>query len=282
MRKLIQNMALPPGGRIELDQTHEAYLAEPGLNFSSLKAMGSSPLAYQYQKKNPIKATSAMSLGTVAHLAILEPAKFLTSVAVFEGKRRVGKEWEAFKAENERCMIMKPDEYKQVLGMSNAVGCHKVARESLIGGACEVSIFWTDTRTGLECKARLDAVSESYLTDLKTTSDIDPGKFSRLAGSLGYHAQLHWYSRGWFELTGKLPPVRMVVVQSKAPFDVICYEVPGHVLDVGKDSCTEWVDKLVECQKSGIWPGISAEPVEFDIPGWLYPDLESNDEEQPF
>src|SRR3954468_23785885 len=83
------------------------YAAVKAVNFSTLKEMAVSPKRYRHRLKTPRQATRSMDLGTAAHTAILEPNRFMLDYALFEGKRRAGKEWKAFEAASGGKQIVK-------------------------------------------------------------------------------------------------------------------------------------------------------------------------------
>ena len=74
---------------------HE-YRRMPGVNYSALKHMLRSPMHYKYMRDNPPEPTAAMRLGTMVHMAVLEPEKFAaTYVECKDGDKRT-KEYQAY------------------------------------------------------------------------------------------------------------------------------------------------------------------------------------------
>ena len=57
-----------------------------------------------------------------------------------------------------------PDDYDEALLIRDAVHADPVARVLLEGARRELSIFWTDEETGVECRARLDAPAPAWQT----------------------------------------------------------------------------------------------------------------------
>ena len=86
-------------GRIVAGVPFGNYRAAAGVNVSSLKEFNRSPLHFKHARENPKPTTSAMSLGTAAHCATLEPERFAAEFVTWTGGRRAGKEWESFKTD---------------------------------------------------------------------------------------------------------------------------------------------------------------------------------------
>src|SRR4051812_24246093 len=76
------------------------YIKIDAVNWSTLKHMRTSPLHYRHAVDSPDEDTARFGIGRAIHTAILEPHKLATDYAVFDGKRRAGKKWKTFEAEN--------------------------------------------------------------------------------------------------------------------------------------------------------------------------------------
>jgi hypothetical protein len=135
-----------------------------------------------------------MLLGTMAHLAVLEPQKLDTAfVERPEGidlRTKLGKEW---KESVGTMPVLDQDEARAVRGIRDSIAAHSAARELLAGTKSEVSLFG-DSRNGLAIKGRVDAMKEGVLVDVKTTSaGADANAFSRQSFALNYHVSAAWY-----------------------------------------------------------------------------------------
>ncbi len=83
----------------------------------------------------------AFDIGTYYHTAILEPHLLEKECAVYTGKVRRGKEWEAFKGLHAGKAIITKSEYEQAKNLIVATRNSKVAVDLLEGGVAEVSLF---------------------------------------------------------------------------------------------------------------------------------------------
>ena len=108
-----------PDGFVE-NMPYEEYAAVKAINFSQLRPMMRSPLAYRWAMDNPEPETDAQKIGTVVHRMILEPNN-LGELAVWgnleDQKVRRGKVWDAFQEEHEGCIILTVYENDDVLAM---------------------------------------------------------------------------------------------------------------------------------------------------------------------
>lgn len=236
------------------------------VNWSRLKRMAVSPLHY-YCTATSAEDNDALRRGRAVHLAILEPEKYQSSVAIWpDGKRRAGSAWFEFAQENKAKLIITSKIAEGVEGMRRAVLDHQVAVNYLKRGEAEKIITWIDSKTGVACKARVDWVSgEGAIVDLKTArSAIDARAFAADAYRRGYFGQLAYYRRG----IGGTGHCVIVAVEPTAPFDVAVYELDATSLA----ECDEEIDRLLarvrECRESGSWPGSAPEARLLKVPGW--------------
>ncbi len=155
------------------------------------------------------KPTKLQDIGTVGHAAILEPhiiedvcLEIPADVLNAQGHRK-GKAWTEFVAENTDRILLTPTELAGVRGMFDAVYANELARKLLTSrGETETSIFWNCELTGLPRKCRPDKLTDSFAIDVKTTSDLSPEGFARIAARFRYYQQAEFYSDGVQALRG--------------------------------------------------------------------------------
>jgi hypothetical protein len=250
------------------------YEAVQAVRWSVLKEMRRSPKHYQYRLTHPREDTPFFRLGRAVHTAVLEPDLFPATVAVFGGKVRRGKEWDAFETENEGRTILKRDEMAMCLGIRDSVRAHPVARHLLEYGEAEKTIVWKDPRTGLTCKGRIDWLN-SMLCDLKTDGQLDPRRFANSVVRYGYHCQLASYREG-LRANGIDAPVKFMVVESDPPYDVGVFSLDEDALYAGEEELHRLMDRVVECAASGKWPGMFGEgECPLVLPPWAFGPEES-------
>jgi exodeoxyribonuclease VIII len=224
-------------------------------------------------KREPSKA---MLLGTMAHLAVLEPQKLDTAfVERPEGidlRTKLGKEW---KESVGTMPVLDQDEARAVRGIRDSIAANKAARELLAETQSEVAMF-AEHRTGLWIKGRVDALKvvddmECVIVDVKTTSaGADYNTFSRQAASLNYHVSAAWYCH-LCGLNG-LPPARFywIAVETSAPYAVAVYEIAPDALELGASLMSDALGLIAECEDAGVWPGYASEVQCLNLPAWVY------------
>jgi hypothetical protein len=261
------------------------YSELTGINITSLKEMGRSPLHFQHRLANPRDATRSLELGTIGHIAVLEPERFLREYVLWDEKTekgdktapRRGEKWTKFQEQHTGKEIVRADEYDLAIAMRDAVRADAVAMKYLAMGRPEVAMTWSDEHTGLACKGRVDWVTRvedvDCIVDLKGTRDASPLWFSRDCARLGYHLQLAFYADGYEAATGKTPRVVVVAAEFAAPHDVVVYIVPADVIEIGRDEYRKLLERYRECAEQKHWPGVGdgLEKV-LALPAWALPD----------
>jgi len=234
------------------------------VNYSTLKHMRKSPLAYRYACDHHSEPTLAMLKGTATHVLTLEPENFDKHIAEWEGDRR-GKAWEAFRDANSTRAILRTSELAESRAMASAVRSDPYAMRYLTapGRAAEVPMVWTDPGTGLKCKGRADLIctidDQPQVVGLKTTRDIAETAFMWQAFRLGYHLQWAFYHDGYQAIHGHAPRMVEIVVESSPPHECVVYVIPDDVLAVGRDEYRALLSRVRECLDAGSWPGLGAE-----------------------
>jgi hypothetical protein len=264
---------------------YDVYDAAPGVRISALKEMKVSPLRYQFRLTNP-KESPSLTLGTAAHVAVLEPERFDDAHAVWgqleEQKIRRGKVWDVFQEGCSDKSIITVDERDMAIAMRDAIRGDERAMQYLAKGEPEVSMNWTDTETGIAMKGRVDWITEidgqPVLVGLKTTRDIRQWPFQKQATTLGYHLAWAAYYDGYMTILGKTPRVVEIVVENTAPHDLTVYRIGDVVLERGREEYRDLLAKLVECETAQKWPGAMPGEPWFELPIWAFSDEEEDDE----
>ena len=280
------------------DLPSEEYFALPFVSRSALTilARGETPAHYKGYLEKPSKETKAMTFGTRAHSAVLEPdADDKYQPLPDDIKKRTGAKYDLLCSENPGIIYLPAKDWSEMEdGKSSAekvrdsINNHPEAKAIL--ERCkhrEVSYVWTDPATGIRCKARADIASDDplELCDLKTTSKRDPYIAVRSAFDNGLDVQIAFYGDGWMILHGLDPavhscPFSFIFVESSWPHLVsVCdglaaYDESteqthpkGYVMN-GRECYTNALRTIAECTENGVWPGHSTEVFEMVLPKW--------------
>lgn len=272
-------MSRPNG--LHVNMSREEYDESPRANFSTLKLFAKSAAHFRHAQlsKGKGKDTKPKKFGRACHLAVYEPDDYARRVAVWEGDYR-GKEWKAFEAKNADKEIIKEDEDQRARTIENVVRNHQVAGPLCRGGKFEVTIFWTYSVPAIggldgfsiDCKCRLDFISELGLTDLKTCEVASEVEFGKAAARYLYYVQGAFYSDAYFSVTGRSPPYRFIAAEKSEPFVVQVYRLtpPQHAF--GREKYGGWLSRLNQCRLSSTYPGYSEGELELQLPRREMPD----------
>lgn len=256
------------------DLAREEYdQIEGALNYSRLKYLEKSPLAFRYNCDNPTEPTDAMVLGNAAHVAILEPS--LADFAIWTGGRRAGKVFEQWCEETDGRFQINEKEAKRVIGIRDAVHANPAAHRYLRHGKKELTMVWTDPSFNRQFKARVDNFleieDEPVLVNLKSTVDCRDFRFGGQYAKMAYHAQDAIYQNGFFQLNHELPRMVTIAVESKPPHETAVYLITNDVLRQGQQLVSKWVETLAECERTNKWPAAVEGEQELQLPQWAYP-----------
>ena len=262
----------------------EDYFAAPRASNSLLSELKKSPAHLQHAISFPSEPTPAMRLGTAFHVATLEPRSFDENWArgsELSGRTKEGKAAKAALEEQfDADKILKPDDYDTVCEMRESVLTHSIANHFLQGAETEVAAFWTDDESGIECKAKIDALpTESpiaydngdYLVDLKSTIDASPEHMAKAIANFGYARQAAHYLSPFEDRDRFI----IIAVEKKPPFALGVYEVSRVAI---RHSASE-VQRLLHLWEQCIdsfgwdeeWPSYTSDGIiELDLPPWAY------------
>jgi hypothetical protein len=249
------------------DVSAEEYGKMAGITASALKA-GRTSMAHMHhemQRARGEDGSPSMRLGTLAHMAVLEPHKW-AEVVTYEGTRR-GKEWDAFATRNVGREIVTATEHATVSAMRAAFMADRTASALLT--ACiyrETAIRW-DGGDGIgACKARIDAYGKSCLLDYKTTRLLgqDGQAFMRSAETLGYLYQMAWYWRA----LGRRVSVFVIAQENVGPFCVGVYEIQQPMLVSVLFECESIARRYRLAERAGIYRGPLSDIRQWERPAW--------------
>lgn len=239
------------------------------VNWSTLKAMRSSPKHYRYGLLNPREDTEALMLGRLTHCLVYEPGavagRYVREPNFHRGMNDDSARAKGYDGGKQAAAAFNPsgrdavppDLWNRAVAMAEALGADPIAGPMIRGGYAEQLVTWTDAVTGIECRGRVDHVN-GCLSDLKTTRSIEPRLFAAQAASLGYHAQIAYYADG-LAANGiaLVEPPAFVVVENVAPYDVAVLEIDDATLTAGRRVYRACLDRLAECRATDSWPGVA-------------------------
>jgi hypothetical protein len=165
--------------------------------------------------------------------------------------------------------------------MAASLEAHPIAPLLFAAGKAEVSLFWTDADTGVQCRSRVDwlptAVKGKRLIvpDLKTAVSSEPGEFSRAAARYLYAMQDSGYSQGIQALgIDPDPAFLFVVIEKEAPYLVTVCQLSADDKRLGAALNDKARRIYRECVETDTWPGYSDGIADISLPPWHFNDYE--------
>lgn len=252
------------------DLSLDDYLAVDAASKSRLWTLHSrTPAHCRVQRET----TPDMAWGSAAHIAVLEPDRFATTVLRGPSDRR-GKKWTEFLDANPGKLVLPEPEFDDVVAMQNTVmQNHQVKALTTRAGVSEASAFWQDPDSGVDCKIRPDRYVESLalMAELKTTNDASPDTFRRTAMKLGYDLGDAMYSEGWNRAGGgEVEDFIFVVVERDPPYAHAIYQLDEPARLRGRTIMQKALLTYKQCKAAGDWPGYPATVSRLSYPEWVY------------
>ena len=263
-----------PGSGIQTIPADQYHAMHEYLSNSLLSKFLESPAHLQSYLRARPAPTSAMELGSLIHTCILEPECLDRDYVVspkFNKRKKDGKaNAEAFAEANFGKKVIDEAAHTQINGIIRSVFSHDAASAFLQKGVAEGSIFWTDEKTGVKCRARIDYYRQDQgaLVDVKSTNDARPREFQRSLINFGYHRQLAFYDRAL--RSAGLPVERhiIVAVEKDDPYAVMVYELDPTALIMANQEIDDALIRYAECLKTGVWPAYTQEIQFIGLPAW--------------
>lgn len=240
------------------------YLRWPIMSQSSLKEGRNSMahLAAAVDGERVKVPTDDMVLGSAMHLCFLEPDQAFSRIATWDGAVRRGKVWDAFCESNAGKLLLTVNQSEKLTGMIASLRRHPEVRRWL-SKIEHVEVSAVGLVHGLRMKGRCDALTSEPLIDLKKVSDGAQNRILRTVLDYGYHIQ-GWIYGQLFERERFL----ILTVEDEPPFDCVAYEMSPALLRQGKREACELIDRVLECQAAGVWPGRSDAVCMLELPEW--------------
>lgn len=253
--------------RIVYDMPSKDYHMAKGVSASYLKRFAQCPAAVLVS----MESSPAMMLGSALHALVLED--IAPTVAPDCDKRsNAGKAaHEAFAAANAGKDIITADQSLLCYGMQSAIQAHPFAAQ-MVKGQTEVSVFWTDAETGLDCKARFDCISSGCVVDLKSCTDASQKGFLRAVCNFNYDLQAAWYLSGAMANEMGLESFCFVAVQNKEPYEVLTCYLSDEWIEAAMSENRRLLRLVAECKAKGYYPA-------YEIPAYCQSLDELNNED---
>jgi hypothetical protein len=177
--------------------------------------------------------------------------------------------------------IITVDDLAKAEAIRDSIMSHPVAGKLFAAGSGvpELSCYWRDPETGVECRCRPDWWRhDGLIVDLKTCLDASPEGFSKSIFGWRYHVQHAFYVDGiaaaleQSEVEIEMPAPRafiFVAVEKTAPFAVGVYALDAESVEIGRRAYREDLATFARCRLVGNWPGYGDKIQSISLPEWV-------------
>lgn len=251
------------------------------VHWSELRQIGKSPKHYAHACTRERHVTREMLVGAIFDAMVLGVRK----VALYPGKVRNGKEWEAFQAAHPGAIHCIASEYNEAKGAADAVLEDPFARPLIDAATKQVVMRWT--YDGVPCASGVDGdrggfdlLWPSWIRDLKLTSCTEPETLNRHILAMGWHEQLVFYREGARANGYDIQLLGLICVEAKAPHCVTCVRLSPAMIELGERAVRSYIERYKACEASGHWPPYVQTEIESELPPWMQANLEMGDEDE--
>ena len=249
-----------------------AYHAHPALSSSGARKLLASPAKFHYAQTAPEEHQDYFDIGSAAHAKVLGVGLPIEVIDADNWRKKATTDQRDAAYAAGRIPLLKADAERVDL-MAEAILANRIARSLLEKGTPEVSGFWTDERTGVDCRCRWDLQPPEGVrawTDYKTTQNADPRAFAASAARYGYDVQAAWYLWGARELgmADRTSAFLFLVQEKEPPYLVSTVQLDAQAMRIGEEKARVALRIYAECAESGRWPGYPEEIVQVGLPVW--------------
>lgn len=258
--------------RLVPGMVEESYRQHPALSSTTARRLiRSTPAHVRWQLDNPKEPTPAILLGTAVHSLVLGEGQPVAHLEFDSWRGNAVKEAAAEARAAGRLPLL-TDDYRAAMAMADALRLHRLAGPLLEAAPLrEVSGFWTDDETQVDCRVRFDAVGElagvPIVIDVKTTASL--AQFAKAVDEKGYDQQAAWYSEAAtvLGLADGWPDFVFACVESAPPYAAFVRRVPQW-LERGHLRNRRAREMWAACTTTGEWPAYPIEIEDVPMPRW--------------
>lgn len=176
------------------------------------------------------------------------------------------KAYQEFMAANPGAQIVTDSIYDDASRVADAIRGHREVAPLLDGAVFEETLYFE--RLGVKCRATPDIRHDErvVLAELKSTKSAAPWEFKRDAEKRWYHAQMAMQRRACIEALGYDPDCYLIAVEKTPPFLVTVLRLTEGTLSEGEDLIDEALRTLIDCRRTGHWPGYAEGVLDWDTP----------------
>jgi exodeoxyribonuclease VIII len=254
----------------------DAYSTHAGLSQSGAKELLRSPAHFkQYLERDRSEQTPAQRLGTLIHLASLQPKVFDATIVVApecDKRTKEGKEiFAAFQSSlkpGQEAISQKDSELVTNVSIAARAGLDKLMKD-LDGEYMITEVPMVGRVNGTDIKGRLDAIittkaGKRIVVDIKTTMDAGAESFGRDIANYKYFLQQAWYTT-----LAHADQFVFLAVEKDAPNCWACYQLDEASHQKGLALMNSAIDLFKSCNTFKQFPGYPQEVQTLSLPKWV-------------
>ena len=256
--------------------TPEAYQGSPGLSQSGAKELLRSPLHFKaYLERDRSEQTAAQRLGSLIHLAVLEPKVFDATIVVApecDKRTSAGKEiWAAFQSSlkpGQEAISQKDGELVTNVSIAARQALDKLFKDC-DGESMITEVPMEGRVNGILIKGKLDAIittksGKRIVVDVKTTTDAGAESFGKDIANYRYYLQSAWY-----RTLADADVFVFLAVEKEFPNAWACYTLDDTAHEKGLALMNSAVETFRSCNTFKQFPGYPQEVQVMSLPKWV-------------
>jgi hypothetical protein len=239
-------LILQNGNEIVSGMSNATYHAERQyVSSTALKLFDAKPERYRrlyVETEGPrepyMESSDYMKFGSLVHSILLDPEEEIERLYRVEDlgpdeeplnlRKKLHRQWKESEERKHGYTIVSSEDFADAVAVAAAVERNKMAFD-LVSYAphAELSLFCSDSNSGLRMKARLDMLTmyenRPTILDIKvTTAESSPAGFGVMAARMGYDISAALYCMVFHKITGVMPRFIWVVLERDDDGDHAC------------------------------------------------------------
>lgn len=241
------------------------------LSYSSLKQFQKSPQHFVEYRLTKPQPSAAMEFGNIIDVMILTPDDYERKYVVMpadlqrpganilnaknpsaESLKKI-EAWNNWTSQNEGKKWITPEDYELARFLSEKTFANEKAKELLDRVVrTQDKMEWTHKGTGLPMIGYKDGTGDTFIMDLKTSTDGSPENYPTNAFKFGYHIQGGAYL-DYESQRGKFPDFFHLVVETTAPYNISVYKMSEQFIALGKQEYEQLLQSFKFCMENDMW-----------------------------
>jgi len=248
----------------------------PALRASDLVHYLDCPARYKYERENR-KESPALLRGQLVHAMVFEAdevdLRFAAMPDGIDRRTKAGKEEHAaFIAANANRAIVDSATWAECLEISLAVRSfdNEDLRAALASDHAlrEHALTWTDERTGIACKCKLDLFHDGIAWDLKTCRDARGFRFKHACVQYAYHVKAAFYLRGLRANGYQGNRWVWIAANAKAPRFIQLHSLTNTDREQADAIIDDILDMHAECERTGNFYAYDTKITDLSMPAY--------------